>query len=349
MSTGPRGPAPGPTQGLTDWFVRHEVTRLPQDRWITGVAAGLCQRLNMPLAVLRGCVIVTTVLSVGILAIPYGLAYVVLALTLPEGERIDVQGRALAVDPGLTAPEDPQRPYLKEFLTYFRSGPELPKPVLRLKCHGFVTTGLAWPPNQVTDNLGFYQTRMAYGTVALYPGWLVFLTDARAKPGRIPALREMGWTLFDQFREARRFMSVGSLLHEAYKLATPGRAKDRFDRLLGNPSSLFIPLSSIEKVEQHRYLLFPRMVVTTADREIVFGPNGYFEMGPSFLRVIEGWAARWQPPVSKTLEAAAQRNTSQPVARAPTSQSELLNPPQGALQEGRPQPEGTAHGTVRPH
>jgi hypothetical protein len=117
-------------------------------------------------------------------------------------------------------------------------------------------------------------------------------------------------TILDQIRESLRYMTVGSLLREGYRILKTPSGRERLRRLLGNPNSFFVPLASVTEVKHVRGgLNQPRIVITTADgRELCLAPHGGLEIGPAFGRVIEGFWTEWQPQALEVLRAAADRN-----------------------------------------
>jgi hypothetical protein len=184
--------------------------------------------------------------------------------------------------------------------------------VLRFKSLGYELSGLKLPPNGRFDPIGLtYPQRMPFGTVAIYSGWLVFLTESHNPPGRVPAPKELLPTFIDQVREAARYETIGGLLRESYRVLSTPSGRERMRRLLGNPNSRFIPLASIKSARiVRRGEIHARMIVTTLDgREFCFAPHGLMEFGPSLGRVIESWFSDWQPDVLGVLRAAAERNT----------------------------------------
>ena len=202
-------------------------------------------------------------------------------------------------DPGPPVAAPGARPYLQEFARYLWSTKTTPRPIYKTWAHGFVVSELDLPKEKVTTNLMF--PRMPYGRIVVWPGWFVFMTESLTEPGRVPTGGKMLTVVLDGYREYRRFASIFRVLRTAHASLTKEQ-RDIFERALVNPNSIILPLSQVRAFHQERNALNPRLMIQTHDgRELMFGPNGLFELGASFWRLVMGFFGPWHPKLQKIL------------------------------------------------
>jgi hypothetical protein len=277
---------------------------------VGGVLARVADRFHIPPAPLRWGF--AAVLFLGFGRSPAGGVLLAASYCCAWALIHQAQRQATCVDRPAPVLDSADRAHLRAFTEYLWASPTTPRPLYRLRCHGFPLTGARLPERAVTTNPAFYANRMPWGQVLVYPEWLVFLTASLNLPGEVPSFRQFPFVMAEQFRLLRRYTSPLGLLMAGHAVLRQPEQRDRLRPLLSNGNSIIVPLHSVRSVRQVRHLWMPRLIVSTDAGELMLAPNGVLEItGPSFWRYQLSLLGRpWHPRLQQILAAA-------PAASAP--------------------------------
>ncbi|MBA2944564.1 PspC domain-containing protein [Streptomyces himalayensis] len=294
------------------WRARH-------GRIISGTLAGIARRLAVPAWGLRVAYVFITVWFMTLrwqLLFVFVVVYAALAVALPEVPKAkEFEDPSPAARPNLAAAGKPlgrADADLKAFVHFLWEPMLTPMPLLRRQCHGFVCSELRFDfrPRMKSDI--HYSTRMPFGRLLVYPDWLVFLTDWRTPPQRVPPAVGQGaglpWLYYlrDYWRWIIGMSIIGELVVRCVR-----QERDRYRQAFTCPNSIVLPLGRVTGVRTKRtkrWLTQQVIILQTGEGEVMLAPS-ILGLGLSYPRMLRSWfGANWDPKLLHVLQEAAAWN-----------------------------------------
>lgn len=166
-------------------------------------------------------------------------------------------------------------PYIERFLQYLGENPDVAA-TKQFVCSAYI------------GKKPFNVTLTPIGIVSLYPEYIIFLTDSKAKPGGFRQFVSQFWDEFSPYLTAHRLVTQPYTI--VFDLArSMGRNGDEefFNQALTSPNSFIVPLDKIKKVDTSRNFQGNFIHITTFDRELTLFNNINAQV-PEGLRYLIG-------------------------------------------------------------